>query len=141
MNKTDILSDKPEFQEFDIEEVRHIHPELAYKEVKTGSAILLDVRETNEVNLECVDMNNVLNCPLSVIMDKIQHIPENKSIYIICNEGFRSVKVANLLNRQGFPHVANVDGGLQMWRHFELPIISRRKDDPCRGCKCSCDQC
>lgn len=135
------LINKPEFQEFDIEEVMHIHPKTACEEIIENKAILLDVRELSEVKMECVDINNVMNCPMSGIMDKISHIPDNKAIYVICNEGYRSLKVANLLNRQGFSNVANVDGGLFMWRHFELPLKTNRKEDPCKNCNCSCDNC
>jgi len=129
------LTDKPTLQDFHLEGVNHIAPEEAYHAVKSDLAILLDIREEYEWN-EKMDLTEVLYHPMSFIMDRLKHIPDDKTIVVICAKGERSTKVANLLNRQGFKSVANLDGGINEWKKQNLPMVSAGNSG-C-GCGCSC---
>jgi len=129
----------PRFQDFNIEGVEHIHPQDAYAFLKSGVALLLDVREKSEVNLEEADIKDVVFHPMSVIMDRIKHIPADRPVFILSTSGIQSVKVANLLIRQGFKDVVNIDGGLMLWKAFGLPFSGNIKSSGC--CNCSCKNC
>lgn len=136
MTETNKMYHLPKLQEFHIEGIKHIHPKDAYEQVKAGTAILVDVREPDEVKLEFVDISDTLYHPMSVILDRIKYIPENKPVYVLCAAGIRSSKVANLLNLQNFKEVANIDGGITMWKAFGLPVQSNLSGSSC-GCGCS----
>jgi rhodanese-related sulfurtransferase len=125
-------TDKPLFQEFHIEGIKHISPVAAFEAVKRGKAIILDVREENELDFESILLDEVMYHPMSEIMDRLQHIPNNKSIIVACPGGVRSSKVANLLIMQGYKEVANLDGGLMMWKMQGLPFESHAS----MGCGC-----
>ncbi|MEK7718489.1 MAG: rhodanese-like domain-containing protein [Bacteroidota bacterium] len=127
-------TERPTLQTFHIEGVRHITPVHALKAVEAGDAVLIDVRELSEVRLEKIPLDRVLNHPMSVIMDRLPYITKAQNIILICQGGIRSVKVANLLNRQGFPNVANLEGGITMWKAQGLPIDS---NIPSGGCGCN----
>lgn len=126
-------TDKPTLQDFHIEGVKHISPSDALEAIKNGEAVMLDVREINEVKLESVPLDRVLNHPLSVIMDRLPYIAKDQNIIVACPGGVRSTKVANLLNMQGYPNVANLDGGLMMWKAKGLPYESNLSFGGC-GC-------
>lgn len=126
-------TDKPLLQDFHIEGVKHISPSDALEAIKNGEAVMLDVREINEVKLESVPLDRVLNHPMSVIMDRLSYISSDQNIIIACHGGVRSTKVANLLNMQGYPNVANLDGGLMMWKAKGLPFESNLSFGGC-GC-------
>ena len=133
-----ITTDKPIFQEFDIEGVQHITPQNALVELQNGTAIMIDVREEPEFQFESIPLNDVFYYPMSGIIDQLQNIPTDKPIIVVCNAGIRSSKVVNLLNRRGFVNSVNLDGGIMMWKALGLPIeydISA----PC-GCGCSCSK-
>lgn len=117
-------TDKPLIQNFHIEGVKHINPSDALEAIKNGEAVMLDVREINEVKLESVPLNRVINHPMSVIMDRLPYIAKDQNIIVACPGGVRSVKVTNLLLMYGYPSVANLDGGLTMWKAKGLPFES-----------------
>ena len=133
-----ITTDKPIFQEFDLDGVQHITPQNTVIELQNGTAILIDVREESEFKLEFIPLNDVFYYPMSGILDQLQNIPSDKPIIVVCNAGVRSSKVVNLLNRSGFINSANLDGGIIMWKALGLPVESDISSS-C-GCGCSCSK-
>jgi len=146
------LTTTPQFQEFHIEGISHISPAEAFIAVNQGEAIMLDVREENELGYESIPLEEVIYHPMSEIMDRLDRIPKNKTIIVVCPGGVRSSKVANLLQIQGYKSVANLDGGLIMWKIQGLPFESHasmgcgcgsdcgvpEKEEPSGGCGCGC---
>ena len=126
-------SEQPKLQYFHIVGVKHILPGDAFDAIKNNEAVLIDVREMFEVQLEYIPLEQVLNHPMSVIMDRLPYIAKDQKIIVICAHGERSVKVANLLQYQGYPKVANLDGGFEAWKNAELPFESVL---PVSGCGC-----
>jgi len=137
----------PKKQEFHLEGVKHISVKSAFELISDDKIFFIDVREKAEHRIEYFDFNNVFLYPLSTILDNIQLIPNGVPLVIVCNEGIRSAKVANLLNRQGFSNVSNLDGGIHEWRNQGLPITEGIKiadiSGNCNsgGCSCGCDGC
>jgi|SRR6056297_1450682 len=129
--------DYPELQEFHIEGVKHIAPTDAFQLINSQEAILIDVREQDEIEYEQIPLDQILYYPMTVIAEKLEHIPKDQNILLICPGGFRSSKVANLLNRQGYPNVANVDGGFTAWKKQSLPF--ENKITITGGCGCGCN--
>ena len=127
-------TETPTIQEFHIDGVRHITPSNALETLEKGEAVLIDVRELSEVRLEKIPLDRVLNHPMSVIMDRLPYISKDQNIILICQGGIRSVKIANLLNRQGYPNVANLEGGITMWKAYGLPIETNLSSG---GCSCN----
>lgn len=134
-----ILHDRPELQEFHLGGVNHIMPEAALEEVENHRAVMVDVREENEVRLEHIPVPNVLYHPMSAIINRVEHLPKDSLIILMCKDGVNSTKVANLLNRLGFAKVANLDGGLKVWKARNLPYASIFDDS--EGCGCNCSSC
>jgi len=128
----------PKYQNFHIDGVAHICPEDVMQELMSDNAVLIDVREPDELDVDKFAIKNVINHPMSVILDRLIELPKDKNIIIACHVGERSVKVANLLNIQKFPFVANLDGGIRMWKLFGLPVES---NEHCSSHSCgSCSQ-
>ena len=138
-------TDKPIFQEFHIEGVKHISPADAMIALSKDKAVLIDVREPDEVALGYVPLDNVLNHPMSVIMDRLPYISRDQNIILACPGGVRSVKVANLLNLEGYPDVTNLDGGLDQWKAQGFPYEEKLIFSGLRyggsGCDCSKGSC
>ena len=133
-------TDKPIFQEFHIEGVKHISPADAMIALSKDEAVLIDVRESDELTLGNVPLDNVLNHPMSVIMDRLPYIARDQNIILACTAGVRSVKVANLLNREGYPGVTNLDGGLDQWKAQGFPY-EQKLDFSESTCVGSCSGC
>ncbi len=130
-------NDKPFYQEFHIEGVKHIAPEDAYNSVINREAIIIDVREEDEINLEYIPLDNVLYHPMSKILDRLGFISKNQHIILVCPGGIRSTKVAHLLNQQGYTNVANLDGGFMVWEAMDFPF-QRNENNWTATCGCGC---
>lgn len=130
-------TEKPLLQNFHIEGVRHISPANTFEAIKNKEAVLIDIREENEVILECIPLENVLYHPMSEILNRLSYISKNQNIILVCPGGARSTKVANLLNMHGYPNVANLDGGFTMWKAQGLPFESNISFSGGCGCGCS----
>jgi rhodanese-related sulfurtransferase len=129
-------TDKPTIQDFHIQGVKHISPVNAMEAVTAGNAILLDVREEFEWKTLSIDIGQILYHPMSVILDRLEKIPVDKPLIVICVSGERSTKIVNLLNRNGFEDVANLDGGIVKWIEEGMPFKSKLSKDQSCGCGC-----
>ena len=118
-------TDKPSLQDFHLEGVRHIHPLDALKALEKGEAVMIDVREINEVTLGSVPLDRVLNHPMSVILDRLPYIIKDQNIIVACPGGVRSSRVANLLMQHGYQRVASLDGGLKTWKAMGFPYETK----------------
>ncbi len=130
-------TDNPTLQEFQIEGVKHISPAEAMDMLEKNNAILIDVREQDELQVESIPLENILNHPMSVILDRLSYISKEQNIILGCPGGVRSSKVANLLTLQGYPHVANLDGGFTEWKAQGLPMKTNLAFSTGCGCGCS----
>ncbi len=127
------MTERPIIQEFNIQGIKHISVADAYEALQNGFAVMIDVRELEEVQIESFQHERVLNHPMSVIMDRLLYIAKDQPIIVACTTGVRSTKVANLLQYQGYPDVANLDGGLVAWKKMNLPTLSILPETGC-GC-------
>jgi rhodanese-related sulfurtransferase len=83
-------------------------------------ALLLDVRELDEFRQ--VRVADSLFIPMSQLGVRIQDIPRDRPLLVICQSGSRSMGVTNYLLQQGFEDVGNVAGGIDGWQRLGLPV-------------------
>jgi len=73
--------------------VNEICPTTTQKWVKNG-ALLVDVREKNEVAELVFDVPNLINIPLSEFEDRFNEIPKDKEVVLVCSVGTSSLRAA-----------------------------------------------
>jgi len=136
MNNT---SETPKHQSFTLSGVLHVEPKDAVIELAESDAIIVDVREPNELDIVQFDTTQLIHMPMSSIVDNYQKLPKDKPLIVACTNGVRSVKVVNLLNIQGFTNTVNLDGGIAEWYNNALPIVVKYQENKEGGCGCSCN--
>jgi rhodanese-related sulfurtransferase len=129
-------TDKPLYQEFHLTGVKNISADDAYEEIINNRAIMIDVREEDETERESIPLENVVNHPMSQIMERLGMIPKEQNLIVMCPGGVRSTKIVNLLNIQGYTSAANLDGGLNLWKIKGYPVNVASLG--CAGCNCGC---
>ncbi|HVX52584.1 MAG TPA: MBL fold metallo-hydrolase [Chitinophagaceae bacterium] len=72
---------------------------------------LLDVRKQSEYNSQHVTFAE--NLPLDYINDNMQQIDRNKTYYVHCASGYRSVIFTSILKSRGYDNLINVQGGFK----------------------------
>jgi rhodanese-related sulfurtransferase len=83
------------------------------------SAAIIDVREAGEVAV--VRVPGAVNLPMSSLMDHIDEVPLDETVYIMCAVGGRSAQVTDYLDQRGYD-VVNVDGGILAWEQGGHPV-------------------
>lgn len=135
------MYDKPKNQTFHVSGIQHIAPTDAWEMLQSGKAVLLDVREPFELGHQKLDLpdEHVLHIPMMTLIDRLDEVPMNQTILVLCVIGERSAKITNLLKHQGFTDVVNVDGGLCACRESGLPFsVYHVSDCDCEDCNGNC---
>ena len=93
----------------------------AHRWIENGEALLLDIRETDEFEMERIPGAVLL--PGSVLQPQsFPKIPGLK-IVLICLVGRRSLTIAERLLRAGFAEVYSLAGGTMAWRAAGFEIV------------------
>ena len=71
---------------------------------------VLDVRKKSEHFSE--QMENTLNIPLDYINESMHLIDKNKTYYVHCAGGYRSMVFVSILKARGYLNLIDVEGGL-----------------------------
>lgn len=102
--------------------VNEICPTSAQGWVKKG-ALLVDVREREEVEQLAYDVPNIVNIPLSEFDIRYKELPLNKDLVMVCRSGGRSLRAAGFLINNGYDQgkVVNMQHGIIRWVQKGFP--------------------
>lgn len=105
-----------------IQKAKEICPTTAQKWISNG-ALLVDVREANEVAQLAYDVPNIINIPLSEFEERYMEIPNDKEVVMVCKGGGRSLKATYYLLNHGYDaeKVVNMQFGIQRWVQKGFP--------------------
>ena len=76
---------------------------------ETGEGVLLDVREPFELAVE--DIEGAVNIPLGELRTRLDELPRDQTIHVICRSGQRAYNATRMLLQQGFD-ARSVSGGM-----------------------------
>jgi glyoxylase-like metal-dependent hydrolase (beta-lactamase superfamily II)/rhodanese-related sulfurtransferase len=94
------------------DEVKSISPdELAAQMKKQGDINVLDVRKKSEYDSE--HLVNAENTSLDYINESMQAVDKNKTYYVHCAGGYRSMVFISILKARGFEKLIDIKGGFK----------------------------
>ena len=98
--------------------VNQICPSSTQAWVKRG-ALLVDVREKEEVAELSYDVPNIINVPLTEFENRYIEIPTDKEVVVVCKSGSRSLRATGFLIHKGWDNtkVVNMKHGIVRWVH------------------------
>jgi len=99
-------------------DVPEIDVEQLARLVEDG-ALVVDVRNPDEYDEAHVD--GVILIPLGELVDRVDEVPTEGTLPVICRSGGRSLQAAEWLRGQGIDAV-NVAGGTLAWIDAGLPV-------------------
>jgi rhodanese-related sulfurtransferase len=103
-----------------MKEAIQICPTTTMGKVKEG-ALLVDVRNKSEVEEVTFDVPNYMNIPLNELEDRIDEIPRDKEIIMVCLSGERSLRTTYFLMNAGYKKVYNMRDGIIKWASKGFP--------------------
>jgi rhodanese-related sulfurtransferase len=87
-----------------------------------AGAYLLDVREPDE--WAAGHAADAVHLPMMEIPARLDEIPRDGDVVVVCRSGGRSGQVVAYLMHQGYDNVVNLDGGMLDWAAAGRPMVS-----------------
>jgi rhodanese-related sulfurtransferase len=85
--------------------------------------VLLDVREPDEIETAALDGATYI--PMREIPSRLEELPRDTPIAVMCHGGTRSGRVVDFLAANGYDNALNVEGGIDAWSTQIDPKIPR----------------
>ncbi|MBA2661188.1 MAG: FAD-dependent oxidoreductase [Bradymonadaceae bacterium] len=110
--------------------LRGDHPSVRWDELAQkldGGALLLDVRELDEVNRGSIA--GARHLPLAKLREHLAEIPAYRPVIVFCQEGLRGYLATRILAQNGFD-ACNLLGGYRLWTMIHRPWELFETDRP-----------
>lgn len=104
-------------------EVKQVDAAQFRKLTESPNALVLDVRTAEEVAEGHLPNSVNIDIYSSDFMAKVQELPKDKEILVYCKVGGRSQQAAEILSKQGFAQVYNLDGGIVAWQGSGFEVV------------------
>ncbi|EFC80951.1 rhodanese-like domain-containing protein [Parafrankia sp. EUN1f] len=96
-------------------------PELPVQLPAEGGPLLVDVREPDEWAAGHID--GALHIPMGDFLARINEVPQDRDVVVVCRSGRRSAEVTAYLARGGW-QARNLEDGMLAWQAAGRPMIS-----------------
>jgi rhodanese-related sulfurtransferase len=120
--------------------VKEICPTTTQEWIKNG-ALLVDVREPEEVTFMAYDVPHILHIPLTDFESRFYEIPKDQAVVMVCKSGGRSLRAAGFLIHQGYNNVVNMKEGILGWSQKGFPIKGNKSQTTNNNSCCDTPGC
>jgi rhodanese-related sulfurtransferase len=103
--------------------VANLTPTEAVLLMNRSNAVVVDVREATEyAQGHIADAKHI---PLAQMGERLKELTryKDKPVLLHCQGGVRSAKACDLLAKQGFTKLYNLQGGINAWQQAKLPVV------------------
>ncbi|HEU5473210.1 MAG TPA: rhodanese-like domain-containing protein [Actinophytocola sp.] len=95
-------------------------PSVSVDQLPDGATVL-DVREPDE--WAAGHAPDALHIPMGDLAARLDELPADGNVYVVCRSGGRSARATAYLNANGW-EATNVDGGMKSWHAAGRPMVS-----------------
>lgn len=89
---------------------------------RDGGAFILDVRQPDEWT--AVHIPGATLIPLDQLQARMNEVPKDKEVVVVCRSGNRSAQGRDILKNAGFTQVTSMAGGMTQWSAAGLPTAT-----------------
>jgi rhodanese-related sulfurtransferase len=98
-----------------------LRPQQAHAAAQDG-ALLVDTRSRDEQVEQHGVIPGAVHYPLSVVLWRLDGLPRDTRVILICRHGESSSLAADRLHELGFRDATDVEGGFEAWAAAGLPV-------------------
>ena len=98
-------------------------PAQAHAAAQEG-ALLVDTRSVDEQREQGGVVPGAIHHPLSVVLWRLDELPRETRVILICRHGYSSSLAAAQLQQLGFSEATDVEGGFEAWVAAGLPVVA-----------------
>ncbi len=103
----------------------------AYYEDLEG-AFVIDVRIAESFNTKTIE--GAINIPIETLRSRLDEIPKDKKVILICNSGYTSYLASRILIQNGFNNIYSFMGGMKLYSEIQRDkkgkIVKTNKPTP-----------
>jgi rhodanese-related sulfurtransferase len=88
----------------------------------SDEALLVDVRDAEE--WAAGHAPHARHLPMMELPGRLDEVPRDRDVVIVCRVGSRSAQVVAYLLAQGYERVANLEGGMYAWEASGRPMVT-----------------
>jgi rhodanese-related sulfurtransferase len=85
--------------------------------------LVVDVREPWEYDICRIEGS--LHVPLQTIPSRVEELPRDRDLVLVCHHGNRSRRAAQWLEQNGYARLFNLEGGVEGWATDVEPAMAR----------------
>ena len=111
---------KADGKEYDT--ISSISAETFKERYEENKDVVFDVRKEGEFISEHIE--NAHHTPLDYLNDYLSEFPDNKTFYVHCAGGYRSVIAASILKSRGIHNLVDIAGGYKAIKEAHLPVTN-----------------
>jgi glyoxylase-like metal-dependent hydrolase (beta-lactamase superfamily II)/rhodanese-related sulfurtransferase len=89
---------------------------------RRGDVQILDVRNPSELGGELGHLRDALAIPLDELRARVDEVPRDKPVVVVCQTGRRSCLGTVILRNAGIARCASLSGGMVRWQELGLPL-------------------
>ena len=104
-----------------LNEAKEVCPTTTLRMSREG-ALLVDVRERDEIDSLAFDVPDLLVMPMSEFEQRCAELPRDRDLVMVCRVGERSLKATYFLMYLDYTRVANMEGGIAKWARKGFPV-------------------
>ncbi len=104
------------------DQIKSISAEAFSEKSKEAKLSILDVRKNGEYASMHLKMDGLQHFALDFINYQMDQIDANKTYYIHCAGGYRSVIAESILKARGFHNIIDIDGGFAALKNTDLAM-------------------
>ena len=105
------------------EQVNQLHSSALHSVLKNDRVTLIDVRTRSEYANGHIEDAGQLNYYALDFRKKLLLLPRDKPVYLYCNTGYRSQRAAEILVKNGYENVYNLERGIMEWELLDLAVV------------------
>jgi len=109
------------------ESMLSIAPEELKIKMDENHISIVDVRKPSEFDIEHIDQPGVVNLPLDYIYENVREYKPDKTYYVHCQGGYRSMIACSILKAHGIKNVIDINGGFNA---IKLANVKTKQADP-----------
>lgn len=111
------------------QQIENLTPEQVKEELENGNAILIDIRESEELK-QNGKIENSVHAPRGMLefyadtslpYHKKEFEKDNR-IILYCASGGRSALATTTLKQMGYKNIAHLEGGFKAWKEAGIPV-------------------
>ena len=99
-----------------------VNPTEFEQKIELGKEQIVDVRMAREFKERHIEGAKNIHIYDKDFEQQIDKLDKDETVYVYCKAGSRSAEAVEIMQRKGFKHIIELDGGIDAWLEEGKPV-------------------